>query len=198
MSSLFSKDAVKGFFKNAGQNKKKLFFILAVFAVIFFVDLRFILSAQLRAISKMGPKITKLQADLNSLDADLKKMRELKKSHGSQGTASGAKKIVSEGQIALLMERISSIANKYDVKVIQMRPQKEAPAKPAKNVKPEKFTPLSLTLDLVCDYHNLGRFISELENIDIFLQAQEIKIEPKDTDYLRQKVTLVFRTYVRE
>ncbi|OGX46667.1 MAG: hypothetical protein A3G38_00690 [Omnitrophica WOR_2 bacterium RIFCSPLOWO2_12_FULL_51_8] len=200
MKISFLKEAFSKFAKSIGIDKKKLFLLITLVLIIAYLDLRFVAAIQLKVISKTGPKIIRLQNDLKRIDVDLKKMRELKEKEGysGRGAVSGAKKIISEDKVVLLMEQISSAANKYDVRVAQMRPQKEARAKGAKDAKKEKFTPLTITLDLVCAYHNLGRFLNELENAGIFLTAQEIRIDPQAADYLRQKASVVLRTYVRE
>ena len=61
---------------------------------------------------------------------------------------------------------------------------------------PDKFIPYLINLDLICDYHNLGKFINALENSKVFMEVQELKISTKLQDYIKQKINLAIRTYV--
>lgn len=177
------------------KQKKILIAIFCVFIV--YVDLNYILKSQLAALDSLSPKITRLENDLKNLGRDLENMRNSKGKQdlGAQKTFSKSSKILSEGQISGLLQDISNDANKLDIRIIQIRPSREAAA--AKSSAPsDKLIPILINLDLICDYHNLGRFINRLENSDVFMGVQEVKIATQLPDYLKQKVTLIIKTYV--
>jgi hypothetical protein len=60
----------------------------------------------------------------------------------------------------------------------------------------DKLTALLINLDLLADYHNLGKFIQALEDSPVFMEVQELDISTQLPDYMKQKVTLVLKTYV--
>ena len=53
-------------------------------------------------------------------------------------------------------------------------------------------------MDLSAGYHQLGKFINELENAQVFVIVQELKIEPQPGNYLKQKAALTLKTYVKK
>ena len=183
------------------DNKKMALGILAALIIIY-LDYSFIVTRQMQGNKKTGLEITKLQKDLDKLQKDLGKMQELKNKQAQVNTEfSRAKRIVSEEQSALLLQSISDIANKNNVKIMQMKPfkgpqSKTQPQAQAKTLATEKFTPFYVGLDLYCDYHRLGKLINDLENSQFFMGVQELKIAAQASDVLQQKVNLLLKTYV--
>ena len=182
---------------NIQLDKQKKILIVIFCALIIYVDTTFILKSQTSGINSLNPKINRLKNDLNNFNRDLNNMRAAKGKQGlaTQKVMSKSSKIIPEGQISGLLQDISSKANKFDIKIGQIRPIRETVnAKSA--VSGDKFTPILINLDLTCDYHNLGKFINELENSQVFLGVQELKISTQLPDYMKQKVVLVLKTYV--
>lgn len=178
-------------------DKQKKILIAIVCAIIIYADANFILKTQIAALNALNPKIVRSKSDLVNLNRDLIKMRASKDRQGeaAQKAVIKTSELLLEGQIAGLLRDISNEANKFDIKISQIRPGREMQAaKPA--VAGDKFTPILINLVLTCDYHNLGKFISELENYQVFLEVQELKISTQIPDYMKQKVILALKTYV--
>lgn len=174
------------------KQKKMLIVIFAVFIV--YADTNYILKAQMAGLKSLTPKITRLAKDLKNLNRDLENMRTAKgKPVLEAGKAANSPvKIITESQVSGLLQDISIEANKFDVKIIQIRPLRET----GKSViLGDKLTPILINLDLICDYHNLGKFINNLENSPVFMGVVELKISAQVPDYLKQKVSLTIRTY---
>ena len=151
---------------------------------------------QLGALKKLEPKITKLRKDLGALDKGLIIMRDFKNKH--KETLTRSKKIIPEDQIDYILQELSIIAKNDDVKIIQMKPVKEPQAKPVNGAVALRYAPLSINLDLVCDYHHLGKFINNLENAEILFAVESMRITRQENNYFQQKVSLVLKTYVKK
>jgi Tfp pilus assembly protein PilO len=182
---------------NIQLDKQKKILIVIFIILIVYVDMNYILKAQTAGINSLNPKINRLQNDLKNLNRDLANMRAAagKESLATQKATARSAKIISESQVSGLLQDISSQANKFDILIGQIRPSRETTN--AKTVVAgDKFTPILINLDLTCDYHHLGKFINELENSLVFLSVQELKISNQLPDYMKQKVTLILKTYV--
>jgi Tfp pilus assembly protein PilO len=167
--------------------------ILALLIAIICLDFALIMKPQARAIKNLGPKIIKLKTDLDSLDKGLARMKELQaKQEKPQRDAAASKRFISQQEIPYIMEVISLAASKNGVSIIQMKPsqEKRAPA--------DKFTPVGITMDLICDYHRLGKFINDLENGEVFFTLQSMRISVQAQDMLNQRVSLALKTYVKK
>ncbi len=181
---------------------KKLSVIIVIFlASLVFADFRFLIKWQFEALKKTEPKILRLKMDLDGLGKGLSMMKQVKQSGVPKqaSLAAGAKKLISEAEIHSLYQDISEIANKNNVKIVLIRPSRESNvSKEEKDAMAGKLTPLSLALDIVCDYQNLISFIGDLESFQTLLVVQNIRIAPQQEDSLRQKVDLVLKTYLEK
>lgn len=183
--------------QNIKLDKQKRILIVMFFVLIVYVDAAYILKAQRSGLNSLNQKITRLNTDLVSLSRELENMRlsKSKPALEAQKKSIMPLKILSENQISGLLQEISTTANKFDIKITQIRPDRQVPKeKPA--VGQDKFTPLLINLELVSDYHSLGRFIQALEHSPVFMGIQELEISTQLPDYMKQKVKLVLKTYV--
>jgi Tfp pilus assembly protein PilO len=180
------------------DQKKAASLGLVCLAVLIF-DVAFPMKWQFRAIKNTSAKAAKLKTDLKKINKDLATVKGLKDKQAGQKEAAKSRKLISGDQITALLQAISDIANKNSIKIVQMKPSKEIKGKGEKfSFDTTKFGPLTITLDLVCDYHHLGKFINELENSESFVAVQEIRIIRDTDDYLHQNVNLALKTYVKK
>jgi len=181
-------------------DNKKIMLIALVSAIVFYIDINFIFMAQLKGFNKAQTEITRIKKDINNFKAESKKIKELESKQVSPKAGLKEKRIITEAQFASLLQDISKIANNNEVKILQLKPFRQSlPANQDAKVKAlGSFTPFLILLDLSSGYHNLGKFINGLENLESFVKVQEIKIEPFEDTYLNQKVNLVLVTYVKK
>ena len=178
-------------------NKQKKILIVIFFVLIAYVDYSYILKGQRAGLSSLDSKIVRLKADLANLNRGLENMRlsKLKPFAPGQKKVSRSSRILRESQVSELLQEISNAANKFDIKITQLRPSRPA-QKEKSAVGQDKLTALLINLELVGDYHNLGKFIQVLENSSIFMGVLDLEISTQLPDYMKQKVTLVLKTYV--
>ncbi|MCX5695130.1 MAG: type 4a pilus biogenesis protein PilO [Candidatus Omnitrophica bacterium] len=178
-------------------DNKKIMLILLVSAVVLYIDFSFILKFQLQGLKKSGAEITRLKKDLGNFKKDSKNMQDLKSrqdvSIGKQDIK--VKKIISENQFGALLQDISKLANNNDVRILQLKPSREAQGT-VKSL--GSLTPFFIMMDLSCGYHNLGKFINELENLRAFVGINSLKIDPFEDNYVKQRVSLTLYTYVKK
>jgi Tfp pilus assembly protein PilO len=184
--------------KLAPQDKKKILIFL-VSLVVLYLFYSFLINGQLQVIRQKQPQIIKLKTSLDTFTKEFTQMQELKNKQVKLDALSLTKKIISVEEKLSLLQNVSDIANKNNIQIIQLRhTQEQQSSKQEKTAVAVKAQPLLITLDLSCDYHSLGKFINALENAQTFMAVQSMKITPQTTDYLKQKVNLVLRTYVRK
>jgi len=198
------------------QDKKKLIAVIAVAAIVLFVDLAFLMELQVKSLKEYAVKAAKLSKDLTTFKKDSLRLKSLKPADGEKNKKiAKVKELISQEESSALLGLISDLANKNNLKLSQINPVAQfKSAKPADSGKPaaktakkapvktdsaSSFSSLLITLDLSGDYHNLGKFINDLENANKFMAVEEIKITlgSKD-DYLRQNISLVVRAYAKK
>jgi Tfp pilus assembly protein PilO len=166
-----------------------------------YIDYAIVLKAQLNTLQQINTailnnkkNIEKLQKDLNNLAETQRKERQM----GKTGLVK-IKKLITNEQIPLLLKEISDLANQHQVRIMQLRPEKgEKDTKSAKIAKAQNLIGEKINLDLSCDYHRLGQFLNAIENSEVYLELEDMKISSVANDYFRQNVRLVLKTYVKE
>lgn len=181
-------------------DKKKIIVAAIISAFILYIDLSFILKPQFKRLKVISPKIAQLKKDIKKLNNDLDTLVVTGK--GKQQTDEGAvktvEKIIKEEKITKVLEDIAKIANKHQVKIMQMQPLRPSLAKPASAIPTTKFSPLFITLNISCGYHQLGKFINDVENATVFMEVYELQIRQDSINYLNQQIKLTLKTYVRK
>jgi Tfp pilus assembly protein PilO len=173
-------------------DNKKLALIVIITLVVLYIDFNFLLKNQIAGVNKSKAELTKVSNELKALDAGLKSMQAAKSVQKST-TKAKEKKIIFESELTALLHDISKLANANNVRILQIKPTRDT-----KKVSSVKFTPVSINMDLICGYHNFGKFMNSLENNQAFMSAESFKIEAQPQDSLRQKVGLTIKTYVRK
>jgi len=185
------------------SGNKKLIVTLVSCIVVICLDVAFLLRLQDSSIRGVKLKVAGLKQNLETWGKESKQAQELKnkQAQSEKRTPAGAKKIISEGEVASLLQDISTLANKNEVKITQMKPLKETAGllRQEKDASiSTKAFPLLVVLEGYADYHKLGRFVNDLENADTFIAVQDLKIVFQQASYFKQKISLALRTYVRK
>ncbi|OGX15699.1 MAG: hypothetical protein A2166_02920 [Omnitrophica WOR_2 bacterium RBG_13_41_10] len=176
-------------------DSKKVILIALVCAVIIYLDFAFLIKMQFQAVGNINTKIITLKKDMDNLNKNLVLMQQ---SQNKPTTIKKIKKMISEGQIPLLFQKISDIANKYNVKIQELKPAKDTKEAKTKGSTPAQKSDLNatlLTLNALSGYHELGGFLSELENADEFIAVENLKIIPQKEGF-KHSVKILLKTYV--
>jgi len=183
-------------------DSKKLLLIFIVTIGLVYVDFSYILKAQLSGVASKSSQIVKLKSDLSNLERDLLIMKDTKAKQAQvmKGPLPKVKRIISESQVSDLLQNISELANSNDVRILQIKPtrQQKASATDTKFDPGVNFSVLYIYMDLSGGYHQLGKFINDLENAQEFVIVQEIKIDSQKDNYMKQRASLTLKTYVKK
>lgn len=174
------------------QDRNKLILAVLAVVIILYLDFSFVLMSQIRALKAISPNIARLSSGLKNLNADLEIMQ---KQTGS--VVSQIKKIASSDQISWVIEEISRLANQEEVEIYQVRPVRQGVNKraPGKSVAKE-YDFVMIDLELSAGYHQLGKFLAELENHSLLLGVEELDIEYSEEGPFEHKIKLRLKAYV--
>jgi Tfp pilus assembly protein PilO len=166
--------------------------------LLLYLDLAFIIRPQARGIGLLSSKTVKMKKDNNKLSAELSAIRDIKRGSGGANDAKmpGAKEIITEDRILLLLQEISDLANRNNVRLTQINTSKDVKVQ-EEVIAGERLLPVIINLDLSCDYHSLGRFMNALESASSYIDLQEMKVARNSGDYLIEAVNLSLKTYVK-
>jgi len=187
---------------NIAADRKKIILAVLVAVAAVYLDFSLIIGFQRSSVKSMQPRINKVKADLAALNNELTKMQEAKNKDGAaqKEILARAQKLIVEDDVAGFLKSVSDLAAKNSVRVVNMKPAISASSASGKAARPglDKLMLFTLSMELIADYHHLGKFINDLENFDVYIVLQSMRISVQPNDYFKQKISLVLRTYVRK
>jgi len=193
-------------------DKKKTVIVTLILGIIIFCELYLILPHQIKGIVLTTKEITKLKKGIANLKKEYNRMKSLMQEEptAKDKVSSSSKKIYASSELPVLLKNISQIANNNNVRVVQISFNEEkngmtkgkTPTKKAtKNKKDslliEKYLAFNIEMEIEAGYHNIGRFLTDLDNSDAVLETTELSISIKPQDILKQEAKLTLRTYVK-
>lgn len=178
-------------FQTIQLDNKKIILVGLVVLIVLYSDISFVIYPQIKGIKNTGSKITKLKQDINNLNNVAANLKN-EQLNAQEGVVVKEKTIISQAYMPSLLQKISDMANKDNVKIMQIKPAKELKAKDISTIAS------LINLDLVCSYHNFGLFVNDIENAPELMAVEGMRINPDSINYMQQRISLTIKTYVKK
>ena len=166
-------------------------------ALILLVDFSLIMRLQLQALSSAGKKASEFSKDIKKTRYNVKNMSSLEaEAKQLQGKLSGVIQNLGEYQDAVMVvERITKLAEKNNIKVSQAMPLKEQAVELLDSDKGE-FLAVPILVNGEGGYHNLGLFFNALETDQAFLDIQSFDITGNLQSSKKHILTMTVMSFV--
>ena len=160
-----------------------------------YLYLNFLLLPQIRGVVKIHDKVKKARAEVKLSAGDLSGINNLKKQvaqyHGK--IESYERMLPIEQEMPKLLEALSAMAKSSNVKIIGITPVQ---SKQEAGVQAQIYQEKPILINAGSGYHELGKFLSKLENADRFMKVVNIDIKENKTASNRHEVEMLVLTYV--
>lgn len=185
--------------------KLKKDILIALGIVLFlYIDCAFILGPQTKSLKSISAKLKTAKKDLaeyKGYGADTQGLRNdleviKKKSLIMEDM------VFAEADISLLLGDISRKADFCAVKILRINPQSQISGgkdktEPVVEISGFKLQPIELKIELSSGYHQLGKFLSQLEENPL-IAVSDFKTVRDNLDIAKQKTSLTLRVHVRQ
>jgi len=145
---------------------------VAIVIAILIVYLGFFFRPRIRQLAGSLPKASRTRAQIVSVNKEWKNLDSFKEgiANSNKKIDYYEKKLPREKDIPNVLQYLSSSARKLNVRLTEIKPME----------KTEDGTPtyysVPILLKAECGYHQLGRFLSELEKADRFMKVVDVEI----------------------
>lgn len=187
-------------FKNIDFKNTQTQRILAaglIFLIVFVLYLYFVFVPQIVRVPKLFGKVGKITAELKSAKSTSAEMEGLKEklAEYNEKVEWYEKKLPVEQEIPNLLEDLSDMAKGSNIKITSIMP---APAAPENNAQRQSklYKEIPIRITARSGYHELGRFLSNLENSDRFMKVTNIGIKSNKTSPKQHDIELTVCTYI--
>lgn len=154
------------------DEKQRYYLFVGCLLFLFLLDYFVLMRPQLAALTKLGPEINVLSQDIQ------KTKEEIAKTSFYEGEAARLKERIaqidsgvrSKDEVPLILERISRLANHNGVKIDQIMPFSQDQEILLEDNQRTYFA-LPILLQARSGYHDLGRFLNQMEKDDVALKV---------------------------
>lgn len=112
-----------------------------------------------------------------------------------QAVASLRKSLPSESELPAVMEVLSNLASKSNVKIQTIYPERQTTAPRAEGADPAVYREIPIQIDAVAGFHQLAGFLNQVEAGDKPMQVLSMRITANPKDSRRHQINLLFKAY---
>ncbi|MFA5146053.1 MAG: type 4a pilus biogenesis protein PilO [Candidatus Omnitrophota bacterium] len=180
-----------------GKNKKQTMIfgsLVLVFVIVAYFYL--LIGPQVTRLTESLSAMGKMMADINTAEALIKKkalfVKNIEEYKGKVDFYE--KRLPAQQEIPSLLENLSRIAQEANVKILGITPL-SASLKDQQAQKDKIYNEIPILISAKSGYHELGVFLSDLENADRFMKVVDIEIKANKVTPKRHDVELIVCTY---
>ncbi len=177
------------FSKVDGKNRYYVF--IGILFAVFLLDYFLLMSPQLSALRKINPEIKDISENIKKAKEDIKKLNTYRADleEVSKKFAEASLKVKSRNEVSFILEYIAYVASETGVKIDQIMPDTLGQELLTENNQ-RKYFDVPIYMEARSSYHNLGRFLNEIERNDISLRIGTFSIvATNDTRHHAIKLT---------
>ncbi len=187
----FSKETVVQYIDTRNLREKMLIVVFVFFGVLF-LDYWVWLGPVFRLLSQSAPRLESAKHEYQGLLDDKKNKEKIKQSwlETKSKLEATEKGFVGANEIPLLLENLSKLAFRSDVKILSLNPTDKA-ALTAQSL----YTPIEVKINALAGTHEFGKFLSQLEGGPTFFKVTDLKISENSLDNKRHLMTVTAEVY---
>ncbi|MBF0330694.1 MAG: type 4a pilus biogenesis protein PilO [Candidatus Omnitrophica bacterium] len=177
---------------------QQLFICLGIFvAALLALDGALILRLQIGGLVAIDRKTLQIKADIEALTTNHQRMAQFRESlEAARRSMKNFKAMVrKKDDVPSVLNSISTLANEYGVKIDQLVPQK-GDGKALVKSTDGNYTSLAIMIRAKAGYHQLGRFISRLEQERVFWYLESMDVIADAADPARHVVKMQMKILV--
>ena len=181
-------------------NEKNPYYTVGLFLlVLFLADYFLVMQFQLRTLQSLSPKIMTTAKDLETAKSDITKIAQYQNQAKQlkEKLKKISNKIKSREEVPLILGNISKVAESNGVRIEQIMPNTARTEPILKNSDGQYFS-VPISIEAKAAYHNLGRFINQLEIEEGFLSVPDFVISASTDDPTREDIKLTINAIIFE
>lgn len=178
---------------NKNQKEAMIFMVLvALLAVILYFNL--LLRPQVVRVFDVIVKAGKMGSDLRAAESDIANIGKFKKDIEAykEKVDRYEKMLPAEQEIPSLLQALSLMAKSSGIKIVGITP---VVSKSDKSQKNRIYNEIPILISAKSGYHELGRFLCNLEKSDRFMKVVDIQIKANNNIPKKHDVELLILTY---
>jgi len=178
------------------KNKKQvMIFVVLIFLISIFIYFKCCFGPQIARVSGLLSKVGKTNQDLKSAMSDISMIEKYKSNIEAYKAKVERyeKTLPAEQEIPSLLETLSRMAKSSNIKISALTPVSGS-GKGGETT--HTYREIPILISAKSGYHELGQFLSAMENSDRFMKVVDIDIRANNTTPRKHDVELLICTYI--
>jgi type IV pilus assembly protein PilO len=187
------------FLKKAKKSEIVAFTVIVscvIVIVYYFIFLAPVMAKFLYVFSEVSRTQSRLNEAEYSVDRSPKIKKEIEELKAKAEFYSS--KLPREEEFPAVLENLSDMAKNAGVKITKILPVRDSQLLPETGEHLDIYREKEISITAQCGYHQLGTFISELENSERFMKVSDIKIDAARANTKRHNIQLIVKTFILE
>ena len=175
--------------------QRQLRLLAVVFSAVGLVFwLQFLIIPQTGSAARLGSELTGLQIKVERVRRDVQRLPEMEKKRDELAAQYSVSSVSTppEEQLPDLLDKIAQFARATHVRVVTLRVKQELTQV---QVGPSGYLEIPLELVATAGYHQVGRFLGQLEQSDSLVRLRELEIHP-GKEMLQQEVRMMLLAFL--
>ncbi len=179
------------------NDPKTMLLMVLVAAFIFVLYFWLFVQPQLARLTDTLGRFGKVRNELKTAEINVARIEKLQTDVNAfkEKVDNYEKRLPAEQEIPNFLGSISDMARSSNVKIVAITPIPVA-AKESKAQKAQIYQEMPILISAKCGYHELGQFLSKLENADRFMKVVDIDMIASKTTPKKHDVELVVSTFI--
>lgn len=171
--------------------------IISIATLVLILYFLLILQPQLARLADLLSKVGKMHSDIKAAESDIAKTDQFKRDVGAykEKVDYYEKRLPVEQEIPNFLESISDMAKDANIKILGITPAPPSFKEPLAQ-KSKIYREMPVLIAAKSGYHELGNFLSSLENADRFMKVVDIDIKSNRSTPKKHDVELVISTFI--
>lgn len=182
------------------ESKRKIFLVYgALILAAFAAYVMFLLKPAVANLCRAIPRMKVLKSDIKAVTDELPFKQNLlrKQAEQAKNLILYEKKLSKEKELPVLLESISKMARSSNVKILGITPLSELRKASGRSAgaKSDIYQEVPIRIMAQSGYHELGQFITKLENDERYMQVTDLRIKTNSSSSKRHLVQFVVYAY---
>jgi type IV pilus assembly protein PilO len=176
---------------------QRMLVIMLASLLIFVLYIYFVFVPQIGRVTALVGKVGKMRTELKPAKSTIAEMGGLKKrlNDYNEKIELYEKRLPAEQEIPSLLENLSSMAKSANIKITSIMPAPKAAEESAQKQN-AIYKEIPILITAKSGYHELGKFLSDLENSNRIMKVVDISIKEDKDSHTQHNIELKVCTYV--
>ncbi len=183
-------------FSQADEKKRNIAIGVAAFLILA-IDFLLIMRPQISRLMFLNQEVSKRKTDFKAANDDIAKVAQYRSDvhQWAEKISSMNEKIKSREEVPLILERISLMANQQGVKINQIMPNQDGQKAILKNSEVQYYL-LPIFVEAYAGYHDLGRFLNQLESDEMYLRLDNFTLSANGGDIYHHQMQMTIQAII--